>query len=182
MTRAISLNPNDADVLAVSSYINAVCGHLQLALQHMDMALERNPYSPPWYQWLRGLTFYLSGRFDDAFAALILYGQPNANVLKWRTLCLVRLERISEARANMLALLAIKPDFSVTEARKFYEHLPDIESHIELLRQAGLPECMMLNTSPLSHELETDDRKGEKVNNNGRILEDVSGQEPSSAG
>jgi TolB-like protein/class 3 adenylate cyclase len=140
MTRAISFNPNDADVLAVSSYINAVCGHMQLALQHMDMALERNPYSPPWYQWLKGLTFYLSGRFEDAFASLILYGQPNANVLKWRILCLVRLERIAEARADMQALIAIKPNFSVTEARKFYEHLPDIESHIELLRRAGLPE------------------------------------------
>jgi len=138
--QAISLNPNDADVLAVSSYINAVCGDLQLALQHMDMALERNPYSPPWYQWLRGLTFYSSGDFENALAALILYGQPNANVLKWRILCLVRLDRIAEARADMQALLAIKPNFSVTEARKFYGHLPDIESHIEVLRQAGLPE------------------------------------------
>jgi adenylate cyclase len=130
MTRAISLNPNDADVLAVSSYINAVGRDPQLALQHMDMALERNPYSPPWYQWLKGLAFYSFGRFDDALAALILYGQPNANVLKWRILCLVRLDRIAEARSNMQALLAIKPNFSVAEARKFYEHLPDIESHI----------------------------------------------------
>ena len=69
----------------------------------------------------------------------------------------VRLGRIGEARTNIQALLAIKPTFSITEARKFYEHLPDIENHIAVPRQQ---DCRTSAQYARSHE-NRNVRKGE---------------------
>ena len=138
IARAISLNPNDADVLVVSSFIQAACSDFELGLLHLEMALERNPSHPRWYDWVRGLTLNLVGRYNEALAAFDLYGRPNVDVLKWRAVTLVQLGQIDEARTA--ALLAIRPDLTIREARKIFDYLPNNESHLGALRQAGLPE------------------------------------------
>jgi tetratricopeptide (TPR) repeat protein len=140
MARAVSLNPNDADVLAVSGFIQTACGHSELGLLHMEMARERNPSNPPWYNWIMGGTLYLVGRYDDALAAFDLFGRRNAATLRWRAATLVQLGRIEEARTDTHALLAIKPDLSVGVVRKFFDYLPNIDSYVDSLRRAGLPE------------------------------------------
>jgi len=140
IARAISLNPNDADVLVISSFIQATCGDSELGLLHMEMALERNPSCPRWYDWVRGVTLNLVGRYDEAVAAFDLYGRPNADVLRWRAATLVQLGRIDVARIDMQALLALRPNLTVSKARKIFDCLPGIESHLGALRQAGLPE------------------------------------------
>jgi tetratricopeptide (TPR) repeat protein len=139
LIRAISLNPNDADVLIISSYIHAACGDLKVAETHMDMALERNPSHPRWYDWIRGSTLRLLGRHEEALAALDLYGQPNADVLRLRAVTLVQLGRVEEARAAVQELLSIKPDLSVGEARSIWDAMPDIETQLASLQLAGLP-------------------------------------------
>ena len=138
--RAISLNPNDADMLAISAFVHSACGDPELGLRHMEMALERNPSSPAWYNWTRGGAFYMAGRFEEAAAALELFGRPNAGVLRWRAAILVRLGRIDEARAAMQALLALKPDFTVGKALAFFDYLPSHRDFVDCLRRAGLPE------------------------------------------
>jgi tetratricopeptide (TPR) repeat protein len=140
MARAITLNPNDADVLAISGYLQAACGHSQLALLHMEMARERNPTSPPWYNWVNGGAFYLMGRYEDALAAFNLFGRPNPSVLRWRAATYVQLGRIDEARNDMRALLALKPDLNAREVRKFVDYMPNLENYMDALRKAGLPE------------------------------------------
>jgi len=49
MTRALTINPNDANVIAVSGYIHALTGDPEAGLLQMGMALERNPSNPSWY-------------------------------------------------------------------------------------------------------------------------------------
>jgi len=139
IARAVSLNPNDADVLILSSYIQAACGDLKLAEAQMEMALERNPSHPRWYDWIRGATLSQFGRYDEAIAALDLYGEPNADVLRLRAVTLVKLGRMEEARAAVQGLLAIRPDFNVGEARSIWDCWPDIETQLAALQQAGLP-------------------------------------------
>jgi adenylate cyclase len=139
LARAISLNPNDADVLIISSFIHAACGDVRLAEAHMEMALERNPSHPRWYDWIRGATLRQLGRHEEALVALDLYGQPNADVLRLRAVTLVQLGRMEEARAAVQDLLDIKPDLSLGEARSIWDSMPDIEIQLAALQQAGLP-------------------------------------------
>src|SRR5206468_12559593 len=106
----------------------------------LEMALERNPSHPRWYDWVRGITLNLAGRYNEALAAFDLYGRPNADVLKWRAVTLVQLGRIDDARVTVQALLAIKPGLTIGEARITLDYLPNNESHLVALRQAGLPE------------------------------------------
>ena len=58
----------------------------------------------------------------------------------WRTVTLVRLGRLDEARRGVQALLALKPTLKLGEAREIFDYLPDPQSYVDALRQAGLPE------------------------------------------
>ena len=46
MARALALNPNDADVLIVSGYIQCCAADTKLGFRQIAMAMERNPSSP----------------------------------------------------------------------------------------------------------------------------------------
>jgi Flp pilus assembly protein TadD len=115
MARAISLNPNDA-------------------------ATERNPASPQWHNWVRGITLFLVGKPEEAIAAFEFFGRPNPAMLKWRTIALVKLGRLDEARADMRSILAIKPTLTAATARTVLDYLPDVDAYVAALRQAGLPD------------------------------------------
>jgi tetratricopeptide (TPR) repeat protein len=140
MARSLALNPNDADVLAVSSFLQTACGDSSLGLLHMQMARERNPSHPPWYHWIAGGALYMMGRYDEALASLDLFGRPNASVLRWRAITLVQLGRIDEARADVQSLLALRPGLSLAKMERVFDYLPDAKSYVDCLRKAGLPE------------------------------------------
>jgi TolB-like protein len=140
MARAIELNPNDADLYLISSTIEAACGDRDLALRHLALAQERSPMSPQWHNWLRGITLLLVDRLEEAIAAFAFYGPPNPAMLKWRTIALVKLGRLEEARADTRSLLAIKPGLNVASARIVLDYLPKRDEYVAALQQAGLPE------------------------------------------
>jgi TolB-like protein/Flp pilus assembly protein TadD len=140
LVRAIALNPNDADVLAISALIHACCGEHELASEHLGMAVERSPSNASWYGWPMGCVLYLAGRHGEALAAFDAYGRPNASIHRWRAAALVKLGRIDEARTEMQALLALRPKLTATEARKIFDYLPNSDDFVAALRQAGLPE------------------------------------------
>jgi adenylate cyclase len=138
--RAISLNPNDADMLAISAVVHSACGDPETGLRHLEMAFERNPSSPTWYNWIRAGSLYMAGRYEDAATALELISRPNAGVLRWRTAILVKLGRMDEASAAMQTLLTLKPDFTVRRALAFFDYLPNCKDYVDCLYRAGLPE------------------------------------------
>jgi TolB-like protein/Flp pilus assembly protein TadD len=140
MARALTINPNDANVLAASGYVHALTGDPEAGLRQMGTALERNPSSPSWYHWLRGTILYILGRFDEALRAFNLHGMSNPSILRWRAVTLVELGRIDEARADIQSLLAIRPGVTVSEARRFLDYTPNPDHYLDSLRKAGLPE------------------------------------------
>jgi len=140
MARARAINPNDADVLAVSGCVNAYAGDPEGGLRQMALALERNPVPPSWHHWLQGFILHALGRFEEALRAFKLHSPANPSVLRSRAVTLVELGRIDEARADIQALLAIEPDASISKTGRFLDFMPGLDRYLDNLRKAGLPE------------------------------------------
>jgi TolB-like protein/class 3 adenylate cyclase len=138
--KALALNPNDADVLVVASYIEAALGEPETGLRDLQMAMERNPTNPRWYHWAAGAALMTLGRYEEVLKECDQYGPPHADILKLRAIALVQLGRLEEARAQVQALLALRPDMTIATVRKRDFCMPDVDVRIESLRRAGLPE------------------------------------------
>lgn len=140
MTRALAINPNDSNVLVGAGRIQALAGDPAAGLRQVGAALERTPSGPAWHHWLRGEILYMLGRFDEALRAFDLSTPANAGVLRARAATFAALGRLDEARADVSALLSIRPGATVSIARRFLGHMPRLEQHLDELRRAGLPE------------------------------------------
>ena len=106
----------------------------------MKMAVERNPTNPRWYHWIAGVTMTALGRYEEALKEYDQYGPPHADIFKLRAIALVQLGRLEEARAQVRALLALRPDMTIARVRKRDAVMSDVNVRIESLRLAGLPE------------------------------------------
>jgi tetratricopeptide (TPR) repeat protein len=138
--RAVAINPNDADNLALGSYIEISIGDPEVGLQQIARAFERNPTNPPWYHWLKGIDLQLLGRYAEALAEYDQFGPPNPSIMKLRAVALVQLGRLDEARAQVQALLAVAPDLTASKIRKLDATMPDGDLRADSLLRAGMPE------------------------------------------
>lgn len=68
--RALTLNPNDADVAAVFANILVYWGRWREALGWIETAKSLNPFSPNLYHWYHALALYSGHRHRDAIEAL----------------------------------------------------------------------------------------------------------------
>jgi hypothetical protein len=82
----------------------------------------------------------MSGQFEAALRDFNLSQAPSSHTLRWRAATLVQLGRIDEARADVRALLAIRPKTTVSEVRQSFDFVLNLDQHLDSLRQAGLPE------------------------------------------
>jgi TolB-like protein/class 3 adenylate cyclase len=137
--KSTSINPNDADNLALASYIEIAIGDPEGGMRHIATAFERNPTNPPWYHWLKGIDLALLGRYKEALAEYDQFGPANPSILKLRAVALVQLGRLDEARDDVKALLALRPNLTAGMIRRLDTSMPDAEMRAESLRLAGMP-------------------------------------------
>jgi tetratricopeptide (TPR) repeat protein len=137
--KSIELNPNDADGLAIASYVEAGFGDPEAGLRNMELARERNPSNPRWYHWVMGVTFAMLGRYEDALKEYDQYGTPHVDIFKLRAIALVQLGRIEEARGQVTAMLKLKPEMTLARVRERDTCMSDVDVRVESLRLAGLP-------------------------------------------
>jgi hypothetical protein len=52
----------------------------------------------------------------------------------------VELGRLDEARADIRALLAMRPGATISEVRRYLDFMPNLDRYLDSLRLAGLPE------------------------------------------
>jgi tetratricopeptide (TPR) repeat protein len=66
--RAVTLNPNSAEVMHIVTAVSVFCGLLDEGIRRGSEAMRLNPLGPDFYQscYMIGLAHLFAGRFDEA--------------------------------------------------------------------------------------------------------------------
>jgi tetratricopeptide (TPR) repeat protein len=149
--RVLTINPNDASALGLIGNLLAYAGDWDYGRQLAEKALAlAGPAAPSWW-WVVAKDHYRKGEYAKA---LEVFQQSDAEQNWLDHLHLVytlpHLGRIDEARAQIPALLKLKPDISVREADRYYAICFDAafgDRMVKALRLAGLREAVDENRS-----------------------------------
>jgi TolB-like protein/Tfp pilus assembly protein PilF len=141
--RALSLNPNDTNIVGDRANWLMYAGRLDEALQSLDAALVRDPYPPSWVWEVRGLILFHMRRDDEAIAAL---RRQTGGGPAWTPALLAatyaQSGRLDEARQEAARAHAADPRFTiaVAAAGALYTDAALRDQLLDALRKAGIPE------------------------------------------
>jgi tetratricopeptide (TPR) repeat protein len=141
--RALSLNPNDVNIIADRANWLMYAGRLDEALKSLDAALQRDPYPPSWLWEVRGLILFHLGRCDEAAAAL---RRQTGGGPAWTSALLAatyaQAGRIDEARQEAVKSHAADPSITISRfaSNSVYANATLRDQLLDALRKAGLPE------------------------------------------
>jgi TolB-like protein/Tfp pilus assembly protein PilF len=140
--RALALNPNDADVLAESSFLFSWVGRSGEAIENVTAAMRLNPRFEDWYLWGLGVAYYDARKYHEAAKTLASHKSPNLKSNLYLAAAYGQLGRQADAKAVIKAILAENRDSSIELWGKAqpYRNEADLNHYIEGLRKAGLPE------------------------------------------
>ncbi len=141
LDRALTLNPNSAEALALSGIIRAYAGDTDVALSLLERSIRLNPLdgrlSP---QGLGSVVAYtVAGRYEDAliWSEKALRDRPNDYLsLHSRAALLGLLGRTEEAQAVLRRLLRLAPRLTVSRVR---DHIEVVMRAPALIKKGGLP-------------------------------------------
>jgi TolB-like protein/class 3 adenylate cyclase/Flp pilus assembly protein TadD len=141
--RAVALAPNDAEGYARLGEILNFAGRPVEAIGWVEKALRLNPRSPFHYSFYLGHAYRLTGRYEEAIAALKRALTRNPDYLPvHENLAAVysELGREAEARAEVAEVLRLSPHRSLEAFRQRLPHKdPAVtERYLAALRKAGL--------------------------------------------
>jgi len=143
--RAVALEPNHAENLAVAALVNNKVGRPDRALSLMKTAMRLCPIYPGWFLWALGNAYRLTG---DSAAALRAFKEGVARSGEFLGLhvglasLLGELDRPAEAQAARADILRLSPDFSIATYLKglHYKDPAEQARFAAGLRKAGLPD------------------------------------------
>ncbi|CUH47162.1 adenylate/guanylate cyclase domain-containing protein [Ruegeria atlantica] len=139
--KAISLNPNSAQVLADSIDPLIYSGRADEAVDRMRVAIRLNPHHPDWYLWNLGWAQYFAEDYEGALASIEKMNGVPDRLRRTLAPILLRLGREDEARAMIGEFLIDNPDYDIEEAKA--APFTDKEFHnrwLDDLRALGVPE------------------------------------------
>jgi adenylate cyclase len=144
--RAVTLNPNHADLLAGWGYASTLLGESERASEFIIKAMRLNPHYPDWYDRTLGTSAYMSRRYEDAIAALKKVTQHVIQSRLYLAASYARLDRLAEARAEVAAAMELDADISIGKfsSIELYKNPDDLEHLRNGLRKAGLREMSPL--------------------------------------
>jgi tetratricopeptide (TPR) repeat protein len=142
--RAIDLNPNDADVLALSAVALPWLGKPEQAVELLERAMRLNPHFPNWYLGMARDVYFYAGQFEKSIAAAKQKNSPTSWDVLTQPLAYAQLGREEEAAAGVAEFLKREPDYS---AEKWlsdmgtYARDSELNLFLDSNRKAGLPVC-----------------------------------------
>lgn len=139
---AFTLEPNNADALAICSELAAFAGRVSEAIELIQRALRLNPHPAGWYYWQLGLAHYAACQYDEAVKILsmeAIYRSPSRRIL---AASFAQLGRRDEAMREAALFMAMTPKFTVTHwaAAQPARDPETVQRFVEGYRMAGLPE------------------------------------------
>jgi adenylate cyclase len=139
--RALTLNPNDADIVAEYADALVYTGEAEKSLVLMDKAMRLNPYYPDWYLWYLADAYITMGRHADVIATVQRMRNPDEG-RRMLAASYAHLGKMDEAREQARQVLNLYPDFTISRWRHRppYRDRAALEHFIEGLRKAGLPD------------------------------------------
>jgi adenylate cyclase len=144
--RALSLQPNSADVRTACGWSFLFCGEPERAQEHFEVARRLNPLDPRTFftQTAMAAANFYQRRFDHTvdWATRVVQQKPAwVPALRYRAAALTHLGRLNEARADVARLLAAQPSCTVRWLTVYtFRHRWMEELFSDALRRAGLPE------------------------------------------
>ncbi|WP_342729186.1 winged helix-turn-helix domain-containing tetratricopeptide repeat protein [Bradyrhizobium sp. B097] len=151
-SRALALNPNDADVAAVFANILVYWGRWREALMWIGTAKRLNPFPPNLYHWYHALALYSGREYEQAVKAVM----EARSFDRWShgllAACYAQMGRLGEAQAEADAFVSqrcreLNANGNIAPARTLdlaqaraerYRNPSDREHFLDGLRKAGL--------------------------------------------
>ena len=143
--KVLSLAPNFASMIANTAVIFFYSGRPEEAIELVKKAMRLSPYYPSWYLPILGLSYRLTGQYEEAISALEGWRERNAKgMLPHIVLAFTYVEagRKEDAQASVAEALKQNPKASIKgyAATIPYKDPAEIERIKASLRKAGLPE------------------------------------------
>jgi adenylate cyclase len=115
--RALELNSNDADFLVEMAEALIFVGRSKEGIAQIKKAMRINPRYPEWHLWDLSWAYYETGMYKEALATLRKMNNPPNGVHRTAAAIYVRLDRLDEARAEIVELLKKEPGFTLETAK-----------------------------------------------------------------
>jgi adenylate cyclase len=140
--RALSLSPNNADLLASYGWALSYMGKAEEAVELIKKAMRLNPVYPDWY--IQGLiiALYCARCYEEVIAV-----SKTINVRHLTTHLVLagsyaQMGQLKDAKTPAADALEENPDFSLRQWSEnlSFENPVDLEHYIDGLRKAGFPE------------------------------------------
>lgn len=143
--KAIALGPRVADNYALLAMTLCYAGNAPESLGLIEQAMRLSPYYPDWYLGIAGVIYRNLGRFDDAIAAdkERLDRNPDNTFSDFRLAAVYeQIGRHDEARSHIVKAIKKNPEWTIRQIRvaEPYRDKDELETYLDLLRKAGLPE------------------------------------------
>ncbi|MEO9189832.1 MAG: tetratricopeptide repeat protein [Acetobacteraceae bacterium] len=145
LERAARLNPNSANILMSTGYVQLYSGQPAASVECFQRAMRLSPLDPEMAQIWAGLGMakLMAGENDEALELLrraIREGPSWGPTLRALILTLVRLGRIEEARATARRLLEVDPGYRIGTRLLVSPQGAFRDEFVDALRLAGLPD------------------------------------------
>lgn len=139
--RAMSLNPNDVNIIADYANWLGYKGRFEESLHFLDKAMERDPFPPAWIWEIHAMVLLQSKRYEEAIAAFNKASIPRENFFTHALLAATYAwaGQMENARHEITLTLEAKPDFSAAQFVTPYEHEIYRQHIIDGLLAAGSP-------------------------------------------
>jgi adenylate cyclase len=144
LRQALTLNPNDSDVMAVLAMLFTYLGTPRDAIRYLSAARELNPFHPAWHLWFLGFAQYTAREYGRAVATLnetIESGPQFVTPHRHLAACYVQLDDMALAHNEAKQILELDPNFKVDSLipKLPFKHDEDRHHYLSALIKAGLP-------------------------------------------